>query len=220
MDVLESGEAIKQETRLWDTAKNETRSMRSKEEAHDYRYFPDPDLLPLILDPAFVAGIKQTLPELPDDKKARFISEYGLSPYNASVLVAEQEVAAFFETVIGEVKKTAPGVAVPKIALDAANLVTGDYFAALKRSEKSLADFHVTAPMLAGLITLKLADVISGRIAKEVFEAMLETGKPAAEIVEGKRPASGDGHRRHRKSHRRYSGGECRQGRRIPVWQG
>jgi aspartyl-tRNA(Asn)/glutamyl-tRNA(Gln) amidotransferase subunit B len=182
--LLESGEAVKQETRLWDAAKGETRSMRSKEEAHDYRYFPDPDLLPLMFDSAFVDAIKRTLPELPDDKKARFIGDYGLSPYNATVLVAEQDVAAFFESVIAAIKKTTPGVPVTKIALEAANVVTGDYFAALKRSEKAIANFQMTSEMLAGLVKLKLDDVISGRIAKDVFEAMLETGMAAAQIVQ------------------------------------
>ena len=117
VEVLEGGEAIKQETRLWDTSKGITRSMRSKEEAHDYRYFPDPDLLPLVLDPKMVAQIKVTLPELPDDKKARFISDYGLSPYDASVLVAEKPSADFYE----KVAKGRDG----KLA---ANWVTGEFF--------------------------------------------------------------------------------------------
>lgn len=100
VEILENGGVIKQETRLWDTTKGETRSMRSKEDAHDYRYFPDPDLLPLKLEPEWVEGIKKTLPELPDEKRERFMTEYGLTPYNASVLVAEKEVAAFYESVI------------------------------------------------------------------------------------------------------------------------
>ncbi len=186
VEVLESGGEIKQETRLWDTTKGITRSMRSKENAHDYRYFPDPDLLPLKLDAAWVEEIKKGLPELPDDKRGRFISEYGLTPYNASVLVAEKEVAAFYETVITEVQKAKSDVDVKRAALEAANLVTGDYFAALKESGKSIAEFHIKAEMLADLIKLKLDDVISGRIAKDVFEALIETGKNPSVIVEEK----------------------------------
>ena len=120
VEVLESGGAIKQETRLWDTAKGETRSMRSKEDAQDYRYFPDPDLLPLVLDPAMVVHFKKTLPELPDEKKARFINEYGLKPYDAAVLVAEKASADFFEM-----------VAKGRDGKLAANWVTGEFFAAL-----------------------------------------------------------------------------------------
>ena len=184
VEVLEGGGEIKQETRLWDTAKGVTRSMRSKEDAHDYRYFPDPDLLPLKLDPQWVEDIKKTLPELPDDKRERFMTEYGLTPYNASVLVAEQEVGIFYETVIGKVQAAKAGSEIKKIALDVANLIAGDYFAALKSSGKTIAEFHITADMLADLIRLKHDDVISGRIAKDVFEAMVDTGKTASVIVE------------------------------------
>jgi aspartyl-tRNA(Asn)/glutamyl-tRNA(Gln) amidotransferase subunit B len=185
VEVLEGGEKIKQETRLWDTTKGITRSMRSKEDAHDYRYFPDPDLLPLKLDAAWVEGIKKTLPELPDDKKARFIADFGLTPYNASVLVAEKDIADFYETVLAETVK-ASGKAAKDVATDVANLVTGDYFGALNASEKAIADFHITAPILAELLCLKFDNTISGRIAKEVFEAMVETGKNPAQIVEEK----------------------------------
>lgn len=183
VEILEGGGVIHQETRLWDTSKGVTRSMRSKEDAHDYRYFPDPDLLPLKLDPAWVEDIKKSLPELPDEKRERFMSEYGLTPYNAGVLVAEQEVAAFYEDVIA---KTIAGTSYPvkKVALDVANLIAGDYFAALKSSGKTIAEFHISAEMLADLIRLKLEDVISGRIAKDVFEAMVDTGKKASVIVE------------------------------------
>jgi aspartyl-tRNA(Asn)/glutamyl-tRNA(Gln) amidotransferase subunit B len=184
VEVLEGGGVIRQETRLWDTAKGETRSMRSKEDAHDYRYFPDPDLLPLKLDPAWVEGIQRTLPELPDEKRERFMTEYGLTPYNASVLVAEKEVAAFYEAVIGQVQQAKTDFDVKRIALDVANLIAGDYFAALKSSGKTIAEFHITADMLAELVRLKLDDVISGRIAKDVFEAMVDTGKSPAAIVE------------------------------------
>ena len=175
IEVLEDGGKIVQETRLWDTTKFVTRSMRSKEEAHDYRYFPDPDLLPLVLEPAWVEGIKATLPELPDEKKKRFIDVYGLSPYDAGVLVADQERAAFYETV-------AKGRD-PKIA---ANWVTGDLFGALNRSGKDIAESPISAEALGGLIDLMADDTISGRIAKDVFAEMFETGKPAAAIVEEK----------------------------------
>ncbi len=185
VEVLEGGGEIIQETRLWDTNKGETRSMRSKEEAHDYRYFPDPDLLPLTLDAKWVEDIKKTLPELPDDKKARLISEYGLTPYNASVLVAEKEIADFYELTLGETAKAA-GKSAKDVATDVANLVTGDYFGALNESGKSIAEFHINAKMLAELLRLKLDNTISGRIAKDVFEAMVETGKGPATIVEEK----------------------------------
>ncbi|HYM32894.1 MAG TPA: Asp-tRNA(Asn)/Glu-tRNA(Gln) amidotransferase subunit GatB [Candidatus Cybelea sp.] len=173
--VIESGGTVKQETRLFDPAKGETRYMRSKEEAHDYRYFPDPDLVPLVLSEDFVAAIKRDLPELPDEKKARFIRDFKLSPYDAGVLVAERESAAFYETV-------AKGRD-PKLA---ANWVTGDYFGALNRSGKSIGEFTITAAKLGGLIDLIADNTISGRIAKDVFAIMVETGKDAAAIVEEK----------------------------------
>jgi aspartyl-tRNA(Asn)/glutamyl-tRNA(Gln) amidotransferase subunit B len=175
VEILESGGAIKQETRLWDTSKGETRSMRSKEEAHDYRYFPDPDLLPLKLDAAWVEEIKRGLPELPDEKKARFIKDYGLKAYDAAVLVAEKASADFYE----QVAKGRDG----KLA---ANWVTGDLFGALNKLGKDIGDSPVSAAALGGLIDLISNNTISGRIAKEVFELMLESGKPAAQIVEEK----------------------------------
>jgi len=175
VEVLESGEKIKQETRLWDTTKGETRSMRSKEDAMDYRYFPDPDLLPLVLDPAKVEKIKTSIPELPDEKKARFISEYGLKTYDASVLVAEKASADFFE----KVAKGRDG----KLA---ANWVTGEFFGALNKQGKDIENSPISADALGGLVDLISNNTISGRIAKEVFEAMLESGKPAAQIVEEK----------------------------------
>ncbi len=175
IEILEDGGTIVQETRLWDTTKFVTRSMRSKEEAHDYRYFPDPDLLPLVLDPAWVEGIRATLPELPDEKKKRFIEGYGLSPYDAGVLVSDQERAAYFETV-------AKGRD-PKIA---ANWVTGDLFGALNKSGKEIGESPIPAEALGGLIDLMADNTISGRIAKDVFVEMFETGKPAAAIVEEK----------------------------------
>ena len=175
IDILEEGGSIVQETRLWDTSKGVTRAMRSKEEAHDYRYFPDPDLLPLILDPAWVAQIKTTLPELPDDKKQRFIRDYKLSRYDAEVLVAEQAKADFYE-------KVARGRD-PKLV---SNWVTGDFFGALNKAGRDIDDSPVSADALGGLIDLIADNTISGRIAKEVFEEMLASGKAAAAIVEEK----------------------------------
>ena len=175
IEVLEEGGTIVQETRLWDTTKFVTRSMRSKEEAHDYRYFPDPDLLPLELEQDWVDAIKATLPELPDEKKARFISDYKLSPYDAGVLVAERASAAFYETV-------AKGRD-PKLA---ANWTMGELFGALNKQGKGIDQSPVSAENLGGLIDLISDNTISGRIAKDVFAEMVETGKPAALIVEEK----------------------------------
>ena len=173
IDVFEAGGTIAQETRLFDSVKGETRSMRSKEQAHDYRYFPDPDLLPLVLDPAMVETVRASLPELPDEKKARFVADYSLSPYDAGVLVAERITAEFFET-----------VAKGRDAKQAANWVTGDFFAALKTSGRTIEDPPVSAANLGGLIDLIADNTISGRIAKEVFVLMVETGKAPAVIVE------------------------------------
>ncbi|MBM3535056.1 MAG: Asp-tRNA(Asn)/Glu-tRNA(Gln) amidotransferase subunit GatB [Alphaproteobacteria bacterium] len=175
IEVIEGGGEIKQETRLFDPGKGTTRPMRSKEHAHDYRYFPDPDLLPLELDPAWIEQVKRGLPELPDERKARYISEYKLTPYDAGVLVAEQETAQFYETV-------AKGRD-PKLA---SNWVTTELFGALNRTNKAIQDSPVSAKALGGLIDLISDGTISGRIAKEVFEAMVETGKEAAAIVEEK----------------------------------
>ena len=175
VEVLEGGGKIDQETRLWDTGKGITRPMRSKEEAHDYRYFPDPDLLPLTFEQTWVDGIKATLPELPDEKRARFISQYGLKPYDASVLVAEKASADYFE-------KVAQG----RDGKLAATWVTVELFGVLNRIGKSIEESPVSAEALGGLVDLIGDQTISGRIAKEVFEAMLDTGKPAAAIVEEK----------------------------------
>lgn len=172
IEVIEGGGSVAQETRLFDTTRGVTRAMRSKEEAHDYRYFPDPDLLPLVLSEDFVDAIAQALPELPDEKKARFIRDFNLSPYDASVLVAERETADFYEAV-------AKGRD-PKLA---ANWVTGDYFAALNRSGQSIDRFVIGADKLGQLLDLIADSTISGRIAKDVFELMVETGKGAGEIV-------------------------------------
>ncbi len=175
VEVWESGGTVEQETRLFDPARGETRSMRSKEDAHDYRYFPDPDLLPLVLDEAWVAGLRDGLPELPDAKRARFVKEYGLPAYDAAVLVADQETAAFFET-----------VAAGRDAKLAANWMMGDFFAALNRTGRSIGDSPVSAAALGQLLDLLGDRTINGRIAKEVFEAMVDTGQPPASIVESK----------------------------------
>ncbi len=175
IEIIEEGGKIDQETRLFDPGKGETRSMRSKEEAHDYRYFPDPDLLPLTLDQAWVDAIAADLPELPDDKKARLMSDLGLSAYDAGVLVAEKETADFFEI-----------VSKGRDAKMAANWVTGDFFAALNKAGLDIVDSPVGPEKLGGLLDLIADGTISGRIAKEVFEIMFETGKDAAAIVEEK----------------------------------
>ena len=175
IDILEDGGAIDQETRLFDPRQGETRSMRSKEEAHDYRYFPDPDLLPLVLDPKMVDGIKAELPELPDEKKARFVREYALSPYDAGVLVSEKASADFFEA-----------VASGRDAKLASNWVTGDFFGALNKAGLTIEQSPVSAKQLGELIDLISDGTISGRIAKDVFEIMFETGDDPAKIVEEK----------------------------------
>ncbi|MSO77345.1 MAG: Asp-tRNA(Asn)/Glu-tRNA(Gln) amidotransferase subunit GatB [Alphaproteobacteria bacterium] len=171
--ILEAGGGIDQETRLWDPVKGETRSMRSKEEAHDYRYFPDPDLLPLVLCEAEVARIEGSMPELPDAKKARFVAAYDLSAYDAGVLVADRETADFYE-----------GVARGRDAKLAANWVAGDFFAFLNKSGKALAEAPVDAGRLGGLIDLIGDGTLSGRLAKEVFEAMWESRESALQVVE------------------------------------
>ena len=173
--VWEGGGTVEQETRLFDPSRGETRSMRSKEDAHDYRYFPDPDLLPLVLDENWVEDLKQGLPELPDAKRARFVSEYGLPVYDAGVLVAEKETAAFYET-----------VAKGRDARLAANWMTGDFFAALNRTGTTIQTSPVSAAALGELVDLLTDNTINGRIAKEVFEAMVETGESPAAIVEAK----------------------------------
>ena len=175
IEVLEGGGTIRQETRLFDSGRGVTRPMRSKEEAHDYRYFPDPDLLPLELDAAWVDKIKRDLPELPDAKKARFIAEYKLSPYDAGVLVDERASADYFES-----------VAKGRDAKLAANWVTGDLFGALNKRGLEIAQSPVKAEGLGELIDLIRDNTISGRIAKDVFAEMLESGKGAAAIVEEK----------------------------------
>ncbi len=175
VEVYESGGAVAQETRLYDPGKGVTRSMRSKEFAHDYRYFPDPDLLPLQLTQAYVDHIRADLPELPDDKKRRFIAEYGLSSYDASVLVAEKETALFFEK-----------VAENRDAKVAANWVITNLFAVLNRKGLGIKESPVSAQNLGKLIDLIADGTVSGRLAKDVFEIMADTGDDPERIVNEK----------------------------------
>jgi len=173
IEILEEGGSITQETRLFDPKSGETRSMRSKEEAHDYRYFPDPDLLPLVLKQEDVDAIKKSLPELPDEKKARLMSDYGLSAYDASVLVGDRASADFFEA-----------VAKGRDAKLAVNWVTGELFGALNREGHEIGTSPVSAKQLGELIDLISDGTISGRIAKQIFESMYKTGRDPREIVE------------------------------------
>ena len=173
VEVWEGGGTVEQETRLYDPARGATRSMRSKEDAHDYRYFPDPDLLPLVLDENWITELRDSLPELPDAKRARFVRDYGLPTYDAGVLVAEQATADFYEA-----------VAQGRDGRLAANWVIGDFFAALNRTGRSIEYSPVSAASLGALLDLMADGTINGRIAKDVFEAMVETGKDAAAIVE------------------------------------
>jgi aspartyl-tRNA(Asn)/glutamyl-tRNA(Gln) amidotransferase subunit B len=173
IEVWEQGGTVEQETRLFDTARGVTRSMRSKEDAHDYRYFPDPDLPPLVLDAAWVERLRAALPELPDARRARYMRDFGLSAYDAGVLTAERETAAYFET-----------VAAGRDAKQAANWVMGDLFAALNRTKRDIATSPVAAADLGALLDLMADGTLSGKLAKEVFEAMVETGRPPAAIVE------------------------------------
>jgi aspartyl-tRNA(Asn)/glutamyl-tRNA(Gln) amidotransferase subunit B len=174
IDLLESGGKVVQETRLYDPDKGETRSMRSKEEANDYRYFPDPDLLPVALDDTFIERVRASLPELPDQKAARFSTQYGLSTYDAGVLTASKELAAFYEDVAALVGKE------PKIV---ANWVTGELAAALNENNLDITASKVSAKALAGLVDRILDDTISGKIAKEVFEGMWASGADADAII-------------------------------------
>ncbi|QDI75319.1 MULTISPECIES: Asp-tRNA(Asn)/Glu-tRNA(Gln) amidotransferase subunit GatB [Leisingera] len=171
--ILESGGEIMQETRLYDPDKGETRSMRSKEEAHDYRYFPDPDLLPLEIEQDWVDGIAASLPELPDEKKARFINDFGLSDYDASVLTADVESAAFFE-------ETAKG----RSGKLAANWVINELFGRLKKEDHTITESPVSPAQLGGIIDLIASDAISGKIAKDLFEIVYSEGGDPAQIVE------------------------------------
>ncbi len=176
VELWESGGEVVQETRLFDPAKGETRSMRSKEFAHDYRYFPDPDLLPLNLTQDYVDDIAATLPELPDEKKERYMSDFGLSAYDAGVLVVDRETGTYYEAVVGKGRD----------AKLAANWVITNLFGALNAKSLSIEESPVSADQLGQLLDLMADDTINGRIAKDVFEDMIETSKDPAVIVEEK----------------------------------
>jgi aspartyl-tRNA(Asn)/glutamyl-tRNA(Gln) amidotransferase subunit B len=175
IDILEAGGSIDQETRLYDPTKGETRSMRSKEEAHDYRYFPDPDLLPLEFDDAFVAALKAELPELPDDKRARLIETQGLSAYDASVLVSERAIADYYEA-----------VAKGRDGKLAANWVINDLLGALNKAGKTIEQSPVSPAQIGGIIDLIKDNTISGKIAKDLFEIVFNEGGDPAKIVEAR----------------------------------
>ena len=178
IDLIESGGKVVQETRLYDSDKNETRSMRSKEEANDYRYFPDPDLLPLEIDSAFIDAVRGTLPELPDAKAARFAADYGLSAYDSGVLASSRELAAYFEQVVDKT-----GAAHAKLA---ANWVMGDFSASLNRDNLDIAAAPLTSASLAGLLQRITDNTISGKIAKEVFEIMWSERSGADAVIQAR----------------------------------
>jgi aspartyl-tRNA(Asn)/glutamyl-tRNA(Gln) amidotransferase subunit B len=180
IEIYEDGGDIQQETRLFDPVKGETRAMRSKEEAHDYRYFPDPDLLPLELSQAEVDALKADLPELPDDRKSRFVNEFGLTPYDAGVLVAEKEAAEFFEAVVRK-----PG-GPARDAKAAANWVINELFGRLNKEGKSISTSPVSVEQLGGVLDLMSEGVISGKIAKELFEILWIEGGDPRSIVEAR----------------------------------
>ena len=175
VDLIEEGQSIDQETRLFDTKKNETRSMRSKEDAHDYRYFPDPDLLPLEVSDDFIEKLKLEIPELPDEKKKRFIEKFKLSPYEATILVSDNETSNYFENVI---KKSDVKLAT--------NWIIGELFAALNEKNLEITESPISAGNLSKLINLIKDGTISGKIAKTVFENMMEGDKDPKKIVEEK----------------------------------
>lgn len=181
IELIEDGGEIVQETRLFDSQRNITRPMRAKEFAHDYRYFPDPDLPPLVLDEAWVEGLRNNLPELPDEKKARFIKDFDLSAYDAAVIVSEMETADYFETLVQNCKKQDP-----KMAKLASNWMTGELFAALNKDGLEITSSPISAENLAGLLNQIQDEVISGKIAKQVFGLMWETGKDAPTLIEEK----------------------------------
>ena len=175
VDLLEEGSSVDQETRLFDTKKNETRSMRSKEEAHDYRYFPDPDLLPLELNDEFIEDIKKDIPELPDEKKKRFIEKFKLSPYEANILVSDIETSKYFED-----------VSIKSDIKLATNWITGELFALLNDKNIEITESPISSENLAKLINLIKDGTISGKIAKTVFEIMADGNKDPEKIVEEK----------------------------------
>jgi aspartyl-tRNA(Asn)/glutamyl-tRNA(Gln) amidotransferase subunit B len=204
VDLIESGGTVIQETRLYDSDRDETRPMRSKEEANDYRYFPDPDLLPVEIGAEFVAMVRGTLPELPDEKAARFVRELGLSAYDAGVLCAGRELAAYFEAVAAGLSapgsQALPGArgmagqGTPDASMAqrhahaklAANWVMGELSSALNRDNLEIAASRVSAAALTGLLVRIVDATISGKIAKEVFEAMWTEGRAADEVIEAR----------------------------------
>jgi aspartyl-tRNA(Asn)/glutamyl-tRNA(Gln) amidotransferase subunit B len=179
VDLIEEGKSIDQETRLFDTKKNETRSMRSKEDAHDYRYFPDPDLLPLEVTDEFIDNLKKDIPELPDDKKKRFIDEFKVSPYEATILVSDIDTAKYFEEVVAKMGKN------QDIKL-AVNWITGELFAVLNNKNLEISQSPISAKNLAKLVNLIKNGTISGKIAKTIFELMMDGDKDPQIIVEEK----------------------------------
>ena len=179
VDLIEEGKSIDQETRLFDTKKNETRSMRSKEDAHDYRYFPDPDLLPLEVTDDFIENLKKDIPELPDDKKKRFIDEFKVSPYEATILVSDIDTAKYFEEVVAKMGKN-------KDIKLAVNWITGELFAVLNNKNLDISQSPISAKNLAKLVNLIKNGTISGKIAKTIFELMMDGDKDPQIIVEEK----------------------------------
>jgi aspartyl-tRNA(Asn)/glutamyl-tRNA(Gln) amidotransferase subunit B len=177
IDILEGGGKVVQETRLYDADKDETRSMRSKEEANDYRYFPDPDLLPVVLDDAYIEALRAKLPELPDQKAARFVKQYGIPEYDAQLLTASREMAAFYEEV---------AAAVPGEAKLAANWVMGDFSAALNKDGLEVTQSRLSSKLLGGLLARIADNTISGKLAKEVFEVMWADGSDADTVIEAR----------------------------------
>ncbi|UCF91405.1 MAG: Asp-tRNA(Asn)/Glu-tRNA(Gln) amidotransferase subunit GatB [Desulfobacterales bacterium] len=175
-EIMREGGQVVQETRLWDPAKNRTTSMRSKEEAHDYRYFPDPDLLPLLIDDAWIEAVRQSLPELPDAKRQRFIQQYGLPPYDAGILTSDRQLAAYFED-------CARAFPQPK---QISNWIMGALLGQLNVQGKTIETSTISALHLAQLLELVDRGVISGKIAKTVFEEMAQSGQPPRKIVEEK----------------------------------
>ena len=179
VDLIEEGKLIDQETRLFDTRKNETRSMRSKEDAHDYRYFPDPDLLPLEVSNEFINKLKNEIPELPDDKKKRFIKDFKVSPYEANILVSDIDTAKYFEEVVTKMGKN-------KDIKLAVNWITGELFAVLNNKNLEISQSPISSKNLAILVNLIKNGTISGKIAKTVFELMIDGDKDPQKIVEEK----------------------------------
>jgi aspartyl-tRNA(Asn)/glutamyl-tRNA(Gln) amidotransferase subunit B len=177
LDIIENGGTVVQETRLFDPTKGVTRSMRSKEDAMDYRYFPDPDLRPLVLDEARIEAVRISMPELPDAKRARFIQEFSLTKYDAGVLVAEKETADFYEKIVGFSKGHGAGKLI-------ANWLIVEVFGAMNRDGKSIANLPFSPQHLASLVDLIIDNTISGKIAKDVFSKMWETGKSPAQLIE------------------------------------